>query len=223
MILRAENADCMDIMKEYPDKYFDLAVIDGNYGIGEDGKKNHSRSKLAKSKKYTCKNWDKESISIEIINEIIRVSKNQIFWGANHFISKLPYDSSCWIVWDKLNGPNDFADCELAWTSFNTSVRKFTYRWSGMFQGELVNGKDDHKKQIRIHPTEKPIQLYEWIYKNYAKPEFKVIDTHGGSFSNLIAADNFGLSEFVICEIDKEYFDAGMNRYNQFKRQLKLF
>jgi len=78
-------------------------------------------------------------------------------------------------------------------------------------------------KQIRIHPTEKPIKLYEWIYKNYAKPEFKVIDTHGGSFSNLIAADNFRLSEFVICEIDKEYFDAGMNRYREYKRQLKLF
>ena len=136
---RVFNMDCMDYMRSVEDGYFELAIIDPNYGIGEDGKSNHSRGKKAKPKLYTPKNWDKKSVSKEILNEVIRVSKNQIIWGANHFISKIPFDSSCWIVWDKENGENDFADCELAWTSFKSSVRKFNFRWAGMLQGDMKN------------------------------------------------------------------------------------
>ena len=146
------NIDCMLGMKEFPDNYFELAIVDPPYGIGEDGLKNHSRGKLAPAKKYTPKNWDKKPPDKLYFKELLRVSKNQIIFGANHFISKIPYDSSCWIVWDK-QMTGDFADCELAWTSFKTAVRKFTFTWNGMLQGNMKN------KEIRIHPTQKPGSL----------------------------------------------------------------
>jgi site-specific DNA-methyltransferase (adenine-specific) len=211
------NADCMDIMKGYPDKYFDLAVVDPPYGIGEDGSKNNSRGKIAKSKDYKAfAGNDISSPNIEYFNELIRVSKNQMIFGANHFISKIPYDSSCWVVWDKDNGNTDFADCELAWTSFKTSVRKYKFKWQGMLQENMKN------KEIRIHPTQKPIALYDWIFKNYAKPTDKILDTHLGSGSSRIAAYKSGLS-FVGIELDKDYFEAQEKRFNTFKSQLRLF
>ena len=125
------QADCMDIMKRYKDNHFDLAIVDPEYGIKQGGEKNHTRSKLAKSKKYHAFNDDKPPEK-EYFDELIRVSKNQIIWGANHFISKIPFDSSCWIVWNKDNGKTDYADCELAYTSFKTAVRIFKFRWQGM-------------------------------------------------------------------------------------------
>lgn len=155
--------DCMEYMAQFPDKFFDLAVVDPPYGMGEDGKKNHSRSKLAKAKEYTPKDWDRKAPDIAYFNELIRVSKNQIIWGANHFISRIPYDSSCWIVWDKLNGNNDFADCELAWTSFNKAVRRFAFQWAGMLQGDMKH------KEVRIHPTQKPRALYAWIFEKFTR------------------------------------------------------
>ena len=206
----------MAVMARYPDKWFDLAVVDPPYGLNEASGKNHSRRKLAKTTLYTVKDWDKEPPPIEFFNELIRVSKNQIIWGANHFISRIPFDSTCWIVWDKLNGESDFADCELAYTSFNKAVRKFAFRWAGMLQGNM---KD---KETRIHPTQKPVALYDWLLKNYAKPGDKILDTHLGSASSRIAADRAGL-DFVGCEIDKEYFDDGVKRYNNYKAQLTLW
>ena len=134
------NVDCMEGMKEYPDKYFELAIVDPPYGIGESGKRNHSRGKLAKAKNYkTFEGDDLSAPAEEYFAELRRVSKNQIIWGTNHFISRIPFDSSCWIVWDKDNGQCDFADCELAWTSFASAVRKFRYRWSGMLQENMGN------------------------------------------------------------------------------------
>lgn len=193
--------DNMDAMRQMPDKYFDLAIVDPPYGINEDGKSNHSRGKLAKATLYTPKNWDAQSHQTEYFIELLRVSRNQIVWGANHFISKMPYDSSCWIVWDKDNFGNDFADCELAWSSFPKAVRKFVFRWSGMLQGNMK------AKQIRIHPTQKPIQLYEWLLKNYAKPGDKILDTHLGSGSHRIAAYKMGF-DFTGIEFDPDYFAA---------------
>jgi site-specific DNA-methyltransferase (adenine-specific) len=231
------NEDCIELMKRYPDKHFDLAVVDPPYGIGEDGAKNHSRSKIAKAKEYTPKDWDKEPPTLEYFYELFRVSKEQIIWGANHFISRMPYDSSCWIIWDKENGENDFADCEMAWTSFDTAVRKFKFRWAGMLQGNM---KD---KEIRVHPTQKPVALYDWIYHNYCKQSircgakhtseydwlcnickhpYKILDTHLGSGSSRIAAHKAGLS-FVACEIDKEYFDKQEKRFKEYVSQLTLF
>lgn len=122
----------MEAMKGFPDKFFDLAIVDVNYGIEQDGRNNHTRGLLAKSKDYRNNSrYDDESPPVEYFNALVRVSKHQIIWGANHFISKIPFDSSCWIVWDKDNGETDFADCELAYTSFDTAVRKFKWRWQG--------------------------------------------------------------------------------------------
>jgi site-specific DNA-methyltransferase (adenine-specific) len=207
--------DCIEGMKRYADNHFDLAIVDPPYGINMDG--GHiGGSVLAKTTAYTKKDWDKEAPNKEYFKELFRVSKNQIVWGANHFISRMPYDSSCWLVWNKLNGYNNFADCELAWASFKTSVRKFDFRWAGMLQ---QNMKD---KEIRIHPTQKPVALYEWILANYAKPNDLILDTHLGSGSSRIAAYKGGFN-FVGFEIDQEYFNAQDKRFNDFKLQLKLF
>ena len=207
------NDDCMNIMPNYPDGYFDLAIVDPPYGIREDGAKNHSRGLLAEPTKFTPKDWDKNSPDKSYFDELLRISKNQIIFGANHFISKIPYNSSCWIVWDKQNGTTDFADCELAWTSFKTAVRKYEFMWNGMLQGDMKN------KQKRIHPTQKPIQLYEWILRNYAKKDYKIVDTHLGSGSIAIACHNFGVKEFVGIEIDKEYFDSSKERFEKDTRK----
>ena len=210
------NDDCMNIMPNYPDDYFDLAIVDPPYGIKEDGKSNHSRSILAETTKFTPKDWDKNSPDKSYFDELLRVSKNQIIFGANHFISKIPYDSSCWVVWDKENGASDFADCELAWTSFKTAVRKYKFMWAGMLQGNMK------EKQVRIHPTQKPKQLYSWLLETYAKPTDKILDTHLGSGSSAIACHYFGIKEFVGIEIDKEYFDMASERIEKQTMQIKL-
>lgn len=200
------NEDNMELMARYPDKYFDLAIVDPPYGIGEDGSKNHTRSKFANSKNYKgFAGKDLNSPNKEYFNELFRVSKNQIIWGANHFISKIPLDSSCWIVWNKENGNNDFADCELAWTSFNTAVRKVDYKWQGMLQQDMKN------KEERIHPTQKPVALYKWLLHKYAKPGDKLLDTHIGSMSIAIACYDYGF-DLTGCELDEDYFTSGIAR-----------
>lgn len=209
--------DCMEVMARYPDNHFELAIVDPPYGIGESGSTNHSRGKLAKSKDYKpFSGLDKEPCTKEYFNEPFRVSRNQIVWGANHFISRLPYDSSCWIVWDKENGDTDFADCELAWTSFKTAVRRFKWRWQGMLQQNMKN------KDQRIHPTQKPIDLYFWLIQKYAKEGDKILDTHLGSGSSRIAAHRLGF-DFVGCEIDKDYFDAAQLRFERETKQSQMF
>lgn len=150
--------DCMEYMKQFPDKFFDLAVVDPPYGIGV------TRMTLGngKNKIYRCNShWDDKAPDESYFTELRRVSVNQIVFGANHFISKIPFDSSCWLVWDKGTGDNDFADCELAWTSFSKPVRKFFKSWVG------ANAKE--KGGVRIHPTQKPEALYAWIYKNFTR------------------------------------------------------
>jgi len=155
-----KNMDCLEAMKQINDNEFDLSIVDPPYGIGINKQSQGKGGGVAKKIQYTKKNWDSSAPQKQYFNELIRVSKNQIVWGANHFISKIPFDSSCWIVWDKDNGNTDFADCELAWTSFKTSVRKFKWKWQGMLQQDMRN------KEIRIHPTQKPVKLYEWILDN---------------------------------------------------------
>ena len=217
------NEDNMDLMKRYPDKYFDLCIIDPPYGIGEDGSKNHSRGKMAKAKNYKAfAGNDLKAPEKEFFNELFRISKNQIIFGANHFISKIPFDSSCWLVWDKDNGETDFADCELALTSFKTAVRKFKYKWQGMLQKNMKN------KEVRIHPTQKPVALYAWILKNYAKKGDKIIDTHFGSGSIACAVheansiDKMDLS-LVACELDKDYFESSIQRVKAALQTQSLF
>ena len=209
------NMDCMQGMKEFPDKYFDLAIVDPPYGIGENGDKNHTRCKLAKAKNYKAFSGnDIEPPSKEYFDELFRVSKNQIIWGANHFISKIPYDSSCWIVWDKDN-TGDFADCELAWTSFDSAVRKFKYRWNGMLQENMKN------KEIHMHPTQKPVALYEWLLNRYAKPNDIILDTHVGSASSLIACYNTN-HKFVGFELDEYYYKVSKQRLDTEMAQMRL-
>ena len=208
--------DCMNVMRDYDDNHFDLAIIDPPYGIGEDGAKNHSRGLLAKATRYTPKNWDKSPPTKEYFDELIRISKNQIIFGANHFISRIPYDSSCWVVWDKENGATDFADCELAWTSFKSAVRKFRFRWNGMLQEDMKN------KEIRIHPTQKPVKLYEWLLHNYSEKGQKILDTHLGSGSIAIACHYFGC-DLVGVEIDEEYYNKAKHRINELTKQETLW
>jgi site-specific DNA-methyltransferase (adenine-specific) len=216
MSIELYNLDCMEGMKRYPDKHFELACVDVPYGIGESMNDNASRGNLAIAKDYGRKEWDKQPPSLEYFIELMRISNNQIIWGANHFISHIPFNSSCWIVWDKVNYGNDFADCELAWTSFDSAVRKFTFQWNGMLQGDMKN------KEHRIHPTQKPVKLYEWLLKNYAKQGDKILDTHLGSGSIAIACYNldFSLTGF---EIDKDYYNGAVNRLEEHKKQQRLF
>jgi site-specific DNA-methyltransferase (adenine-specific) len=196
-------------MRTLPDKAFQLAIADPPYGIGEDGAKNHSRSKAAKAQEYTPKDWDGKAPDKEFFNELFRVCRHLIIWGANHFIENLPrQNASCWVIWDKENGENDFADCEMAWTSFPTAVRRFKFRWAGMLQGDMAH------KEERIHPTQKPVALYAWLLKNYAKPGDRIFDPMMGSQSSRIAAYKMGF-DYVGCELDKEYFDKGCERFNR--------
>lgn len=216
--MKITNEDNMELMSRYEDNYFDLAIVDPPYGsdniIG--GYRSGKGGGLSKQKKYNNELWNQNAPNTKYFNELIRVSKNQIIWGANHFISKMPYDSPCWIVWDKENGDNRFADCELAWGSFNKSVRKYKFRWQGMLQQDMKN------KEQRIHPTQKPVKLYEWLLMNYAKEGDKILDTHLGSGSIAIACHNLGF-DLTACELDKEYFDAAMKRLKQHQAQLTMF
>jgi len=214
LISEVFNEDCMIGMARYPDKYFDLAVVDPPYGIRQDGHRENNRSKLAKSKNYHKALWDQSAPNQDYFLELYRVSKNQIIWGANNYPQYLK-KSPCWLVWDKDNSGN-FADCELAYGSFDTAVRKFKYRWNGMLQENMID------KEERIHPTQKPVALYDWIYKNYLPNGGKVIDTHLGSGSNRIAADKAGNIDFVGFELDKDYYEAQEKRWKAFKAQTRL-
>lgn len=217
MRISLHNTDCMNFMRELPDNHFDLAIVDPPYGIGENGDRNARRSRLAKAKEYKAfAGGDVEPPPVEYFTELQRVSVNQIIWGANHFIDRIGKPSPCWIVWDKVNGGSDFADSELAWTSFKTAVRNFRFRWSGMLQGNMKN------KEFRIHPTQKPVALYKWLLTNYAKPGQRILDTHLGSGSSAIAAHYFGC-EFVGCEIDKDYYDKAVKRVASETAQLDMF
>jgi site-specific DNA-methyltransferase (adenine-specific) len=211
------NSDCLTAMRAMDDNQFDLACVDVPYGIGEDGSNNKSRAVLATSKDYVpFTGNDLECPSQEYFDQLFRVSKNQIIWGANHFIERINKNSSCWIVWDKVNGATDFADCELAWTSFKTAVRQFTFQWQGMLQGNMKN------KEERIHPTQKPVALYKWLFHTYAEQGQTILDTHCGSGSSRIAAHDLEMN-FVGFELSKHYFDVAEDRFANHIAQNRLF
>lgn len=207
--------DCIEGMKQYPDNYFDLAVVDPPYGINMAMGHKGSAKRGDKNRHKSFAGGDEEIPNKEYFIELKRVSKNQIVWGANYMIEHLK-PTPCFIVWDK-GQPEDFsmAMCEIAWTSFDSPAKLFKKVAKGGF---LTNGTIDH----RIHPTQKPVYLYDWIFKNYAKEHQKILDTHLGSGSSRIAANKAGL-EFVGFEIDKEYFDAAQKRYDNFVAQCRLF
>lgn len=200
------NEDCMVGMTRYPDKHFDLAIVDPPYGIGAAEMTMGS----GKNKKWNKKKWDSQSPPPEYFIELFRISKNQIIWGGNYF-SPLPI-SRGWIFWDKgINGDSSFADGELAWTSFDRVLRKARIRYKG-FLGADTN---------RIHPTQKPVDLYKWILRNYANAGDKILDTHLGSGSSRIACYDAGL-DFVGFETDKEYYDLQEKRFKNFIAQGRL-
>jgi site-specific DNA-methyltransferase (adenine-specific) len=207
------NKDNIEFMKTKPDNYYDLAIVDPPYGIGVTKNK-----RLVNGSK---KEWDNEIPPKEYFVELQRVSKNQIIWGGNYFIEHLQ-NTRCFINWDKLNHSDTYADCEMAWTSFDRNAKIFKYMWDGNRYGFKGNIQGVGKPTIRIHPTQKPIDLYRWLLENYAEKGNKIIDTHGGSFTNAIACDMEGF-DLDIIEIDKTYFDNGVKAYNEYKKQLTLF
>jgi site-specific DNA-methyltransferase (adenine-specific) len=229
------NEDNMQLMARYSDNYFDLAIVDPPYGIGADKQstkpilvkqKNGTTLKVKNTNHYTQKNWDNEIPTDEYFQELKRVSKNQIIWGANYFGLIGGY-----LVWDKLNGECDQFDCEIAYNSFNKRTDLIYFMWQGMFQG-IYCGRDIRKaliqqgnKQLnekRVHPTQKPVALYKWLLDKYAKQGDKILDTHLGSGSIAIACHDYNF-DLTACELDTEYYDAAMKRINNHKKQLKLF
>lgn len=196
------NIDCMEYMKSLPDKTFDLAVVDPPYGI------NITDSGRLKKYNKNENKWDSKIPDRNYFKEIFRVSKNQIIWGGNYF--SLP-PTRCFLIWDKKQ-PEDvsFASCEFAWTSFNKSAKSFYY--------SMIHDN----KEKRIHPTQKPVALYEWIFEKYANKGDRILDTHLGSGSSRIAAYKEGL-DFVGCEIDFDYFNAQEERFQNYIAQKSLF
>ena len=200
------NCDNMDLMKQFPDNYFHLAIVDPPYGINinenmglKKGKKNRHDKKVE---------WDNEIPTPEYFKELHRVSKNQIVWGGNYFPDLWVSGCSHFIFWDKKTPIGmSFSDGELAWTSFNKADRKYT----------LYNERGG-----KIHPTQKPVKLYEWLLMNYAKEGDKILDTHLGSGSIAIACHNLKF-DLTACELDKDYFEASLKRLKQHKSQLTMF
>ncbi len=228
--------DCLNYMREQPDKSFDLAVVDPPYFSGPERRKfyGNKESKIGVLRLYEpCEQW--EVPGKEYFEELLRISKHYIVWGCNY------YDfifSPGRIVWDKVNGSSTFSDCEIAATDIFDSVRLFRYMWNGMMQGESLEHGDRMQgnkalNEKRIHPTQKPKALYHWLFKNYALPGYRILDTHLGSGSSRIVAYKLGL-DFFGCEKDKYYYDAQEKRFQEevfgieeqngrISRQLTLF
>lgn len=201
------TGDCLEVMKKYPDKYFDLVLTDPPYGIGEAAGKNKSRSNLAVAKDYGNLDWDNRIPRQEYFREMQRVSRNQIIFGGNYFAEYL-HNSPCWLVWDKVNGDNDFADCELAWTSFKSAVRIKRYMWNGMLQQDMKH------KEKRYHPTQKPTAVMRWCIANYSREGDKILDPFMGSGTTLRAAMDLH-RDAVGIEINPEYVKIAEDRLRQ--------
>ena len=214
-MMNITNEDNMELMARYPDKYFDLAIVDPPYGIDADVKnsqnKVQSKKSATKSKRYGSQLWDSNIPTDEYFDELIRVSKKQIIWGANYFglVGGMIY-------WHKNVTMPTYSTGELAWVSWMNKLDFVDITWHGMIQHDMSN------KEIRIHPTQKPVALYKWLLDKYAKPVDKILDTHLGSGSIAIACHDYGF-DLTACELDKEYFDKAMQRINNHTAQTKLF
>lgn len=215
-LLDIRHMDCMDLMREYPDKHFELAIVDPPYGIGA------SRGTVANIKSakwrhaedgrdYAPKKWDSKIPDANYFKELFRVSSEQIIWGGNYFIQYLRPSKGV-IVWDKQNGDSMFGDGEFAWSSFNKKLRIFRY---------LMNGFQNATGEPRIHPTQKPVALYKWLLHNYAKEGDKILDTHMGSGSIAIACHYMGF-HLTACELDDDYFADAIQRITRGTAQTEL-
>jgi len=211
--------DCMDYLKEFPDNYFDLSIVDPPYGGVTQGgyMSNKMGGGVAKNRNdYHLGVWQYGRPSDDYFKELLRVSKNQIIWGGNYYASLLP-DSQGWIVWDKEKPEGvSFADAELAWTSFDVATRIFKFAWNGMLQGDMKN------KEAKIHPTQKPVRLYEWVLSRYAKDGDTILDTHVGSGSSLIACHETD-HKYIGFEIDPVYYEKAKQRIDEASSQVNIF
>lgn len=220
----AYNMDCLSAMQQMPDKYFDLAVVDPPYFSGPERRNFYGCQVSPIGVQRMYKQSEVWQVPDErYFDELRRVSKQQIIWGVNYFNHSF---SPGRVVWDKCNGASSFSDCEIAYCSLHDSVRLYRYMWNGMCQGKSITEGyimqgDKSKNEKRIHPTQKPVALYAWLYQQYAKPEDKILDTHLGSGSSRIAAWKLGL-DFVGFEIDKYYFDLQEQRFAEEQRQLSF-
>lgn len=241
---KAYNIDCKIGMNWFTNKHFNLGLSDGPYGIdGNSHRRNKSRGKATMSTDYHTELWDQPRLDTEYFNLFFNVTENQIIFGANYYpeICGVPFKTPRrnewpifmnehprgWIIWDKCNGNNTFNDCELIWTSFDRPTYIYQFMWSGMMQGSgMLSGNKmnayKEKNQKRIHPTEKPIPLYDFIFQTYLPGGGKVIDTHLGSGSSRISADKTENIDFVAFELEEKYFNDEERRYNQYKTQAKI-
>ena len=208
------NDDCMNVLKQLPDKCIDLVLTDPPYGINIAKNGKVGGEKCCAVKNYGKKDWDNKIPDKTIFNEIKRISNNQIIFGGNYFIEFLE-NSSCWIVWDK-NNTGNFADCELAWTNFKTSVKKYSWTWNGMIQEDMKN------KDIRIHPTQKPLKLFEMILRDYSNENDLILDCFSGSGTTAIACHNLK-RRFICIEKDYDYWKASVERLENAQAQMRLF
>ena len=204
----------MELMARYPDNHFELAIVDPPYGIGIDKAMNANKGKQG-FKKYRETEWDNETPNQEYFDELFRVSKHQIIWGGNYFIDKIKKPSQCFLIWNKVQRDFTMSDAEIAWSSFDKTIRCFDLSRGGAMGNHNKNGG-------KTHPTQKPVKLYEWILMNYAKEGDKILDTHLGSGSIAIACHNLKF-DLTACELDKDYFDAGVKRLAQHQSQTTLF
>jgi site-specific DNA-methyltransferase (adenine-specific) len=211
------NIDCMEYMATLPDKAFDLAIVDPPYGIGMDG------GRIGKGKSHEQKSWDCETPNKLYFDELFRVSVSQIIWGANYMCHELPL-TGAWIYWDKMQDGfgKSFSTGELAWSSFGNTMKQIRYKWQGNYCGfeNAITTKSANRMQ-NIHPTQKPVKLYDWLLANYAEKGQRILDTHLGSGSSAIAAHYFGV-DFVGCEIDEDYYNAAKHRVDMETRQMSL-
>lgn len=205
------QGDCLQVMRDMADNSVDCLVVDPPYGIGESRAKVMSRGKMAKPIDYGDFTWDSQRLARIYIDEMLRVSKEQVIFGGNYYTDYLPASSS-WIVWDKLNGANDFADCELAWTSHKRAVRRYAYFWKGMIK---------QMPEERYHPTQKPLSLMIWVLENYTQPGDLVFDPCAGSGTTGVAAIKTG-RRFVGIERDPDYFAIAEKRIEQAAMQMPL-
>ena len=203
--MKITNEDNMELMARYSDNYFDLAIVDPPYGIN-----------IAK--------WDNDTPKPKYFKELFRVSQNQIIWGGNYMAHHIPI-TGAWLYWDKMQDGfgKTFSTGELAWTSFGSTMKQVRYKWQGNYCGFEGGITTKSSQGIQnIHPTQKPVKLYEWLLANYAKKGDRILDTHLGSGSSAIACHNLGF-DLTACELDTEYFEAAMKRINQHKAQIRMF
>jgi len=208
------NEDNIALMSRCQDNYFDLAIVDPPYGIGIDKAMNANKGKQG-FKQYKETEWDNETPTQKYFNELFRTSKNQIIWGGNYFIDKIKKPSQCFLIWNKVQRDFTMSDAEIAWASFDKTIRCFD-----MSRGAAMGC--NNRNGGKLHPTQKPVKLYEWLLMNYAKEGDKILDTHLGSGSIALACHNLGY-ELTACELDKEYYDASIKRIKDHISQQRLF